>query len=182
MPPSFSPNTQVGKTYDLRDPDGARLWEQVQLRLHEQAARESTTEQYLQPSLYSDPVAVRRRLGQGAFRSLITDVYSRRCAVTGERALPVLEAAHVKPVAEGGRHEVGNGLLLRADLHKLFDRGYLTVDERYRLRVSRRLKDEYDNGEPYYPLAGREIWQPRSREERVDPRYLEWHRDVVFRG
>ncbi|RPI44481.1 MAG: hypothetical protein EHM59_12710 [Betaproteobacteria bacterium] len=45
---------------------------------------------------------MRGRLGQGAFRVLVTDAYQRRCAVTGEKTLPVLEAAHIRPYAEDG--------------------------------------------------------------------------------
>lgn len=66
------------------------------------------------------PQIVRPRLGQGAFRIVVTDTYERRCAVTGERTLPVLEAAHIKSYADGGAHDITNGLLLRSDLHTLF--------------------------------------------------------------
>ena len=82
------------------------------------------------------------RLGQGAFRIVVTDTYDRRCALTGERTLPVLEAAHIKPYSSGGAHDITNGLLLRSDLHTLFDRGYLTVTPEYRLEVSRRIREE----------------------------------------
>jgi putative restriction endonuclease len=68
---------------------------------------------------YGDPVPVRPRLGQGAFRVVVTDAYDRRCAITRERTLPVLEAAHIKPYSEGGIHDLPNGLLLRSDLHRL---------------------------------------------------------------
>jgi putative restriction endonuclease len=60
---------------------------------------------------------VQQRLGQGAFRLLVTDAYQRRCAVTGERTLPVLDAAHIKPYAASGPH----------DPHAQFDAGYITV-------------------------------------------------------
>jgi putative restriction endonuclease len=46
--------------------------------------------------------------------------------MTGEKTLPVLEAAHIRPFAEDGPHRIANGLLLRSDLHILFDRGYIT--------------------------------------------------------
>ena len=111
--------------------------------------------------MYGDPVLVRPRLGQGAFQLLVTDTYERHCAVTGERALPTLDAAHIRAVQEGGQHRIDNGLLLRTDIHRLFDRGYVTVTPDHRFRVSRRLKTDFDNGEPYYPLEGREIWVPR---------------------
>src|SRR5258708_30539604 len=76
---------------------------------------------------YGPPVFTRPRLGQGSFQAAILDAYARRCAITGERVLPVLEAAHIVPYGEGGEHRVDNGLLLPRDLHALFERGYLTV-------------------------------------------------------
>src|SRR5207245_11556742 len=90
--------------------------------------------------MYGDPVLVRQRLGQGAFRLVVMDTYQRRCAVTKEKALPVLQAAHIKPVSEGGRHLVSNGLLLRSDVHTLFDRGYVTNTPELKFRASRRLR------------------------------------------
>lgn len=72
---------------------------------------------------YGTPVTILPRLGQGTFRIVVTDAYERQCAVTGERTLPVLEAAHVRPYGRSGPHDPRNGLLLRSDLHTLFDRG-----------------------------------------------------------
>ena len=95
--------------------------------------------------------------------------------MTGERTLPVLEAAHIKPYAEGGAHDITNGLLLRSDLHTLFDRGYLTVTSEYRLEVSRRIREEYENGRDYYALSGRELRPPRIESARPDPLLLDWH-------
>ena len=73
---------------------------------------------------FGQPQLVKPRLGQGAFRILVTDIYGRRCAVTQERTLPALEAAHIRPYSDGGEHEAPNGLLLRRDIHSLFDTGY----------------------------------------------------------
>jgi hypothetical protein len=70
-------------------------------------------------SRYGAPTLVRPRLGQGAFRVIVIEVYDRRCTITGERTLPVLEAAHIKPYVSGGPHPPENGLLLRSDLHTL---------------------------------------------------------------
>jgi putative restriction endonuclease len=110
---------------------------------------------YERPARYGEPTLIRPRLGQGLFRVAVTDAYSRRCAVTRERTLPVLEAAHIKPFAAGGDHEVANGLLLRRDLHVLFDRGYVTVTPDYRFEVSRRIREEFENGRDYYVLHGK---------------------------
>ena len=69
----------------------------------------------------------RPRFGQGTFRAVVTDLYERRCAITQEKALPALEAAHIRPFHDLPEHEVTNGILLRSDVHRLFDAGYITV-------------------------------------------------------
>jgi hypothetical protein len=55
----------------------------------------------------------------------------------------VKSASHIKPYAQQGPHEVKNGLLLRQDIHTLFDRGYLTITNDYHIEVSRRIKEDY---------------------------------------
>ena len=121
-------------------------------------------------------------LGHGAFRVLVTDAYRRRCAVTGERTLPVLDAAHIKPYSESGPHRLDNGLLLRTDVHTLFDAGYLTVTPDLRVRVSRRIREKFENGGGYYALEGRELTVPALPSPSPNREYLEWHIDVRFRG
>jgi putative restriction endonuclease len=178
IPSNFSLNIVQGKTYSTADEPGRSLWARVQsvLRVAQpQALAEEPVE------MFGQPILVRPRLGQGSFRVLITDTYQRRCAVTQERALPVLEAAHIRPVTEGGLHRVDNGLLMRSDLHRLFDRGYVTITPDYRVQVSRRLKEDFDNGEPYYPLHGQQIWLPGDAGDCPDRVLLEWHADTVFR-
>src|SRR5258706_5120751 len=97
-------------------------------------------------AVLGEPHLIRPRLGQGAFRVLVTDIYRRRCAVTQERTLPALEAAHIRPYGDGGTHEARNGLLLRRDIHSLFDAGYVTVTPDLRFEVSRRIREEFENG------------------------------------
>ena len=76
------------------------------------------------------------------------------CAVTGERTLPILDAAHIQPYSEGGEHNVTNGLLLRTDIHRLFDLGYVTVSSGGRFEVGRRLREDFENGRHYYAMHG----------------------------
>jgi putative restriction endonuclease len=175
QPRDWHPNTQVGRTQDLTTGDGLRVWEAVMTRLRNGRTAEPAT-----TARYGAPVAVRPRLGQGAFRVLVTDTYQRRCAVTGERTLPVLQAAHIRPYAAGGPHAVRNGLLLRSDLHTLFDRGYVTVTPDYRLGVSRRIREEFENGRDYYALGGKKILLPGPPEAHPDPALLDWHNTHVF--
>lgn len=181
VPEDFAPNIVRYKGYSLQEPAGKQLWDEVQLRLRSRVVADRPA-RHDPTSLYSDPVTTRRRLGQGSFRALVADTYEWRCAMTGEKAHPVLEAAHIVPVGEGGRHEVGNGLLLRSDVHHLFDDGYITVTPDYQVRVSGLLKEEFDNGEPYYPLRDQRIWLPPNEDLRPVRDYLDWHGQSVFKG
>lgn len=175
-PPDFHPNIVRGRGYDLATPAGRALWDQIVAR--RSAIRGAVAEP--ERPVYGEPALVTPRLGQGTFRVLVTDVYGRRCAVTREKALPVLEAAHIRPVSDGGTHRIDNGVLLRSDVHTLFDRGYVTVTPDYRLRVSAKLKSDFDNGEHYYQFDGEQIWVPPAPEVRPAREYLEWHADTVF--
>jgi len=177
-PDDFARNIVQGRTYDPASGTGATLVAALKERLALAAPPRASEPR----PMFGDPVPVRPRLGQGSFRVVVTDVYERRCAITRERVLPVLEAAHIKPVADGGRHETANGLLLRSDIHRLFDRGYVTVTPDHRFRVSRRLKEDFHNGEEYMQLADSELWIPRAAEDRPNREFLEWHADSVFRG
>jgi putative restriction endonuclease len=178
-PEDFSQNIVRGKSYDLTTGIGRALWERVM------GARSATRRVVAEPGverIYGDLTLIKPRLGQGAFRVLVTDTYERRCAVTGERALPVLQAAHIRPVSEGGTHSLYNGLLLRADLHALYDRGYVTVTPRFEFHASRRLRDEFDNGEYYLAMSGTRVWVPEEESRRPAGELLEWHADTVFKG
>ena len=105
-----------------------------------------------------------------------------RLQVTAEHSLPALEAAHIRPYGDGGEHEIVNGLLLRSDIHRLFDRGYVGVTPDFRFVVSSQLRADFSNGRSYYPLDGRPITLPAQVENRPDTGALEWHLSEVFRG
>ena len=184
QPKDWGPQNLRPKRYDIRVGEGLRLWEECSAR-----ARLLESRELGEPALaretaprFGEPVLVAPRLGQGAFRVAVTDAYQRACSVTDEHSLPALEAAHIRPYACDGAHTVSNGLLLRSDLHRLFDRGYVTVTPDLHLEVSPRLREDYSNGRSYYPLHGRLISVPQAAEERPDPALLRWHNEVVFRG
>ena len=178
-PADWSFNLTRGKSYESTEGEGQRLGERVQVALGAASLTQTRTAEPLSPA-YGRPILVRPRLGQGAFRVMVTDAYERRCVVTNERTLPVLEAAHIKPFSQSGQHELSNGLLLRSDLHTLFDRGYLTVTPDLRLRVSRRIHDDFENGRDYYALDRREIRPPRPPNPLPSRELLEWHADTIF--
>lgn len=177
-PPSWSPRTQTGATYSLDAGEGLQLWA---------ACLERVGPRPVPPSLasaprFGPPTMVRPRLGQGIFRVQVLDAYERACAVTHEHSLPVLEAAHIRPFAKGGEHSLPNGLALRTDLHRLFDRGYVTIDEQHRLVVGRRLREHFDNGRSYYALDGHSLHLPADPMLRPSAEALTWHREQVYLG
>ena len=100
-------------------------------------------------------------------------------------ALPisVLEAAHIKPYAQSGPHFISNGLLLRSDMHKLFDAGYLTITNDLKIEVSTRIKEEFENGREYYKYHGNDLLILPSRiQDYPDSNYINWHNEYVFKG
>lgn len=181
QPLDWPMNTVQGKTYDLTAGEGRRIWEECLQRV---SSRSKVFEPLISEDerpRYGNPILVHPRLGQGIFRVAVTDAYGRACAVTTEHTLPILEAAHIKPFSQEGPHKVSNGLLLRSDIHKLFDCGYVTVTPEYRFEASRRLKEDFDNGRTYYALHGKQIQVPMFPANRPDPALLAWHNERIFR-
>ena len=183
-PRDWKERTQGYRYYDLEAGEGRVLWERCR-----EAARRVAERSYEQPSAvveraerYGAPQIVLPRLGQGTFRIATLQAYGRACAVTGEHSLPVLEAAHIWPYGDGGSHEVTNGILMRADLHRLFDRGYVTVTPDLRLQVSPRLKQDFHNGRSYYPFDEQAVRVPNDPTEQPNRDHLEWHGRNVFLG
>lgn len=190
-PEDWSGQTVSGKGYDPTEGIGRRIWQDCSDRAgllgqalnFDTPAPRSVRQPGGQPTLfgvdaaerYGTPQTVRPRLGQGTFRYALEQAYGR-CAVTGEHSLPALDAAHIVPFGEDSAgHTLENGLLLRADVHRLFDRGYVTVTPDYEFRVSRRLREDYDNGKVYYQHDGQTIWTPGAPYPKPDPERLERH-------
>jgi putative restriction endonuclease len=176
IPSDWRPNIVQGRRYDLSIEPGLSLWKQLNEAMplasavHEEAAR------------YGAPLLTLPRLGQGSFRVLVIDAYKRRCALTNERTLPALDAAHIKPYSDSGQHIVSNGILMRRDLHALFDKGYVTITPSMKVEVSRRIKEEFENGRDYYRLQGSPIRLPADPANHPSLDYLEWHNSNIYRG
>lgn len=173
---------QKGKTYALHEGEGARIFREC-LERAESRAPYWNVDRVAEPELrYGVPVLARPRLGQGTFRLAVRDAYRGACAVTGEHSQPVLEAAHIRPYGQGGAHRIENGLFLRSDLHRLFDRGYVTVTPDHQFLVGERLRHEYNNGRTYYALSGSHIRVPENPAWHPDRDALAWHHEALFRG
>jgi putative restriction endonuclease len=183
VPEDWSRNIVQGKTYNTAGYHGILLYEQIRARMSGQKSDLFAVKEESLAERYGKEQLIKSRIGQGAFKVLITDAYRRRCAITGEKTLPVLEAAHIKPYSLNGPHAVNNGVLLRRDFHTLFDRGYLTIDKDFTVIVSWRIKEDFGNGREYYAHHGQKLAVlPERRDQLPDPKYLEWHNENVFLG
>jgi putative restriction endonuclease len=122
-----------------------------------------------------------RREGQGAFRARLLGAYAGRCAITGEHTEPVLDAAHIQPYLGAWSNHIQNGLALTKEFHALFDRGYVTITPDLVVRVSPRLKTDWNNGRRYFPYDGKPLIQvPSKREDRPSSEALVWHNKRRF--
>ncbi len=176
---SWASNIVRGKVFDTREAVGARLWAQVMDRMLAGDRRPLVAAEAA--PAYGSEYLTRARLGQGSFRVLVTEAYDRRCAITGENILPVLEAAHIKPFNRSGPMLTTNGMLLRSDFHKLFDRGLVTVTPSLHVEVSPRIREEWYNGKAYYRLHGRPLSVvPAHPSERPESAFLQWHNENVY--
>jgi putative restriction endonuclease len=185
-PQAFPVNAVSGKSYGLDEQEGAALMRAVEERLpwssrfagEEVSLGGQVSDQ--QPGLAEGgrrgaPQTIMPRLGQGSFRIAVLDGFGRRCAVTGERTLPILDAAHIKPWAVGGENRPGNGVLLRTDVHRLFDLGYVTITRDHRFEVNPRLREDYENGKVYYDLHGQPLRNPKNPAFLPSADALDWH-------
>jgi putative restriction endonuclease len=176
----WSPNIVAYKHYDLETGVGHVLAELVRAEVPRDLVTSFQPMVADERARYEVPLV--QREGQGAFRVRLLEAYSRRCAVTGERSLPVLDAAHIQPYLGVGSNHIQNGLVLRSDIHRLFDTGYVTVTPDYRFKVSQRLRDEFANGRAYYALHDAELAViPSSPYQQPSKDMLEWHGQHRFK-
>jgi hypothetical protein len=118
--------------------------------------------------------AIKTRRGQPDFRKRLIAAY-RKCAVTGCAITSVLEAAHIIPHADETDWHVDNGLLLRADIHTLFDLRLLSVNSDYQIHVSNKLL-----GSEYESLKGQRINMPRNESDYPSQEKLDTHFDAFI--
>lgn len=190
IPTDFRAGIQMGKSYDMETGTGLTLWREVTARLNGAVAQLSrrasigpATVAAMEGARFGTPQLVTPRLGQGSFRLLIADSYQRRCTMTGERTFPALEAAHIHRYSRGGDHSLSNGLLLRSDLHKLFDLGYLSIEPNtLKIKVSSKIREEFENGRDYYRLDGQQLRQPENPLAFPSLEKLQYHYQNEFRG
>ena len=126
---------------------------------------------------------VKQRVNQDAFRSMILNLYEKRCALTGIDIPALLVASHIIPWAVNQQERLNpeNGLCLSSLYDKAFDKGFISFDDQYRVILAGKLK--LYQAEPYYrkhfaSIEGQTIALPEYH--RPNKEFLEWHRDCIF--
>jgi putative restriction endonuclease len=185
LPLSFPPGLMTGKSLDVQSEGGQLIWGHMQRYAQKREAGPSAKSSYSlvaeERALY-ETVKIKQRIGQGAFRVMVLDAYNRRCCMTGERTLPVVDAAHIQKHVSIESNDVRNGLALRKDIHSLFDSGFIAVNQDYKVLVSNKIQKYYENGREYRQLEGREIVLPGQRNNLPSKEAIQWHLDTVFLG
>jgi hypothetical protein len=116
---------------------------------------------------------VTRRQGQGPFRNSLLEAYSSQCAISGCDVEKVLEAAHIRPYNGPDTNDITNGLLLRSDLHTLFDLHLLTIDKDYRVVLHKSVRRDL-----YKKLHGKRLNLPADKALWPSKAMLKRHRET----
>lgn len=124
---------------------------------------------------------VKVRTNQGAFRKMILETYHNRCCITGLDIPQLCIASHIIPWSDrkDTRMDVRNGLCLSATYDKAFDQNLISFDEKYRLIVSRTIREHYRNDharELFEKREGQKIWMPKKKAKKPNQNFLEVHR------
>jgi putative restriction endonuclease len=177
----------TGKVYSPTSAEGAALWARLQERTPKNIAFKQGKRDFEGFSAppqagYAAPILVSPRLGQGAFGLRIADIYDYKCAISETKVLPALDSAHIVPLAKGGDHSLSNGIMLRKDIHAIFDESFATIDPDGKFQVSQRVRTVFNNGHEYLKLVGKPIFVPANAAYRPAFDRLEWHRQNVFLG
>jgi putative restriction endonuclease len=185
-PSDWKPNIVSGKTYGSDQGFNEVMWHWIRANKPEaDMVRDpidiTDIEPDVVPAQFGDAYLTRGRLGQSGFRLQILKNYENTCVFTGEHTLPVLQAAHIRPVSTFRNNAITNGILLRADVHILYDQGLVGIDQDYKLRVSPAIREQYLNGVNYYAHDSQSVRKlPDIPTHRPNRDHLAWHMENVF--
>ena len=164
---------------DTNTPEGRFLWRFI---MHERSFQlQEGTSDGLWQGIYHLAEEKQSRDYYAMFAAKMLKAYDFKCTVTGEPTVDALEVAHIRTFYDERFFKPDNGLVLRADLAKLFDKGYITVEYRGEnafLKVSKTLK--LSGGDEYLHYDGVKLNLPKAQSERPSREYLSWHRQNRF--
>jgi hypothetical protein len=173
------PNLKLKDMKDL-----LKKWRKEQERINQLHAEIDAEMKHLDNDRYYEPtnreeaekrisVSILQRRGQPKFREDLLKAYDSKCAITGCDAQEALEAAHIIPYRETENNHLSNGLLLRADLHTLFDLNLIAIDpyedsNKRKVRIAPSLRNT-----EYKELEGRPLREPNNEAYLPKKEFLE---------
>jgi len=122
-------------------------------------------------------IQINARRGQKKFREKLLEAYNNKCAVTNCPIIEILEAAHIYPYKGTDTNNIQNGLLLRSDIHTLFDLGFITINY---LNLKIEINSNLENDEVYKDLAGIEMQRPNDTSASPSREALRYHNENIF--
>jgi hypothetical protein len=115
--------------------------------------------------------SIQKRRGQKNFRNNLLDIYNSKCVISDCNIPEVLQAAHIFPYSGQDTNRLDNGLLLRADIHDLFDMFLISINpETLMVNIHPKLNDS-----EYAELKSKKINMPKSKIKSINKTALEWH-------
>lgn len=136
------------------------------------------------PIGFENEAVVKQRVNQKFFREAVLSSYNSTCCITGLSNPELLIASHIKPWALCDAVEKTNpknGLCLNALHDRAFDRGFITISDKYRIIVSSSIKDVFDGKTVdsfFYVFQGQEIVLPEKF--LPDKSFIQYHNDCIF--
>jgi len=122
----------------------------------------------------------------GLFKKLIPKVYNNACCVTGMRLESTfghnfIDACHIVPFSVSHNDKVNNGIALCPNLHRAFDRGLISVDDNYRIIISKYIKEEITHPYNIGKFNKEQITLPFNTQYYPSIENLQWHRENIFK-
>lgn len=123
----------------------------------------------------------------GMFTKLVPQVYNHTCCVSGMRLVSnhgfsMIDACHIVPFSLSKDDKINNGLALCPNLHRAFDRGLISVDEKLKVLVSDTIAEDLSNNYALLHLSGKPLTLPFGEKHFPNASNLAWHRQHVFKG
>jgi len=120
------------------------------------------------------------------FRREIVRLYNDTCCITGVRvsapySFSMVDACHIVPFYKTFNNNPTNGIALCPNLHRAFDKGAISIDDNYRVIVSRTFVENAQSDYSFKALTGKQIELPRDQNYTPDTEAFSWHREHIFK-
>ncbi len=123
----------------------------------------------------------------GLFKKLVPKACEFRCCISGMKLISLhdismIDACHIKPIALKGIDHITNGIALNPNLHRAYDRGLITIDNNYKVLVSKYFDEDEENPYSLRKFENQKIQLPFGKNFYPNIEFLEWHNENIFKS